>query len=307
MHENHGAYYYVYRNKWTFLSRDFSDALRLYAGLVAPKTGGMPALLDRYLAQANVAPKTMKTYTVCATRLKVAFEEFQPADVKPQHLYEYFAAKNVTQGMSGQFRSVMIGAMKLAVKEGLVERNLMREVETFSSGKRDRYITDGEYLAIWDNASPTMRAIMDVCYLTGQRIGDVLSIRYADLKESGIAFKQQKTGTELIVEWSPDLEAAVATARALHQSVKGMTLFHTRRGSKFSYSTIHTLWLRAVERSGIENAHIHDIRAKSATDAKKQGVDSMALLGHKSESVHQRYLRNKDVPIVQGIKKVAKS
>jgi hypothetical protein len=43
------------------------------------------------------------------------------------------------------------------------------------------------------------------------------------------------------------------------------------------------------------------------TDAKKQGVDSMALLGHKSESVHQRYLRCKDIPLVQGIKKVAKS
>jgi hypothetical protein len=33
----------------------------------------------------------------------------------------------------------------------------------------------------------------------------------------------------------------------------------------------------------------------------------MALLGHKSESVHQRYIRIKESPVVQGMKKVAKS
>ena len=147
-----------------------------------------------------------------------------------------------------------------------------------------------------------MRAIMDICYLTGQRIGDVLSIKYSDLSDEGIAFIQEKTSTRLTVAWSPDLRTAVDTAKSLHQSVKGMTLFHTRDGGKYSYSTIQTWWVRAKKYSGIENAHIHDIRAKSATDAKKQGVDSMALLGHKSESVHQRYLRHKESPVVQGIK-----
>lgn len=142
----------------------------------------------------------------------------------------------------------------------------------------------------------------DLCYLTGQRIGDVLTIKYADISDDGISFVQQKTGTRLTVAWSSDLRTAVDTAKSLHQSIKGMTLFHTRQGGKYSYNTIRTWWDQATERSGIENAHIHDIRAKSATDAKKQGVDSMALLGHKSESVHQRYLRHKDSPVVQGIK-----
>lgn len=305
MHLKHGGYYYVHRNKWTFLARDYGDALRIYAGIIAPKRGGFVALLDRYMAGLTLAPKTLKTYTVVANRLRTAFQEFEPSDIQPHHLYRYLSVKGVSRPMSAHYRSVMVGAMQLAVKEGLVAQNLMREVENFSSGKRDRYLTDAEFRAIRDKATPTLRSIMDLCYCTAQRIGDILAIRHSDLTEDGIAFKQQKTDTRLCVAWSPELEQAVKDAKALHQSLKGMTLLHTRQGTPFKYSTVRTLWDRACKAAKVENAHLHDIRAKAATDAKKQGIDSKALLGHKSDAVHQRYLRGKDVPIVQGLRRVS--
>lgn len=303
MHEKHGAFYYVFRNKWTSLGRDYGRALKRYADLIAPKrTGGIPDVIDRWLASKEIAASTRKTYAMVANRLKVAFDEFDPCDMKPTHLYQLLAAKKISDGMAQHYRSVMIGAMQLAVKEGLVERNLMREVEQFTVGKRDRYITDAEYNLIRSNASQTMAAIMSISLLTGQRIGDVLSIRYSDLSEDGIVFEQQKTGARLCVAWSDDLRDAVAVARALHSSVKGMTLFHARSGTKYSYSTIRTWWDRAIAKSGVKNAHMHDIRAKTATDAKKQGIDSKALLGHRSDSAHDRYQRGKETPIVQPVK-----
>jgi integrase len=99
-----------------------------------------------------------------------------------------------------------------------------------------------------------------------------------------------------------DMRDAVSEARKLHQFIKGMTLFHTRRGTPFSYSTIRTFWDRAIQASGIENAHIHDIRAKAATDAKAQGLDSKKLLGHASESAHLRYLRSKEITVAEPVK-----
>jgi hypothetical protein len=45
------------------------------------------------------------------------------------------------------------------------------------------------------------------------------------------------------------------------------------------------------------SADIHDIRAKAATDARAQGLDSKSLLGHASESAHLRYLRGKETPV----------
>lgn len=304
LHLKNGAYYYVFRNKWTFLSREYAEALHLYAGLIAPNTGKLPPIIDRWLAGKTLATKTRSAYSVVANKLKVAFEEFRPEDVKPSHLYQLIAAKKITTGMAGHYRSVMVGVMQLCVEEGLIDVNPINEVKHYTSRSRDRYLTDEEYLSIHTKATPTLRAIMDVCYLTGQRIGDVLSIRYSDLTEDGIVFEQQKTKTRLCVEWSPDLRLIVANAKALHQSVKGLTLFHTRQGKPFSYNTVRTLWDRAVRYSAIEDAHMHDIRAKAATDAKKQGINSQALLGHKSEAVHLRYQRNKETPLVSPVRMI---
>lgn len=322
MHLSHGAYYFVKRSdgkvKWTFLSRDYPDALRKYAGLLAAVPGemttenrikqlratGMSGLLDRWYARITVAEKTRRTYGVVLERLRIAFAEFEPAQVKPMHFYQYITAKQITDGMASHYRSVMIGAMNLAVEEGLIDQNLMRAIKQYSVKSRDRYLTDAEFVAIYKVAQATLKVIMDLCYLTGQRIGDVMSIKFADLTEDGIAFQQEKTKTRLCVAWSKDLRDVVASAKALSVGVSGMTLLHTRKGAQYSYSTIRTWWDQAVKKSGIENAHIHDIRAKSATDAKKAGVNSMALLGHKSEAVHNRYLRSKETPIVTGIARV---
>ena len=79
-------------------------------------------------------------------------------------------------------------------------------------------------------------------------------------------------------------------------------LFHTRQGKPFSYWTIRTLWQRATTSAGVEDAHIHDIRAKAATDAKAQGLDSKSLLGHASESAHLRYLRGKETPVAEPVR-----
>ncbi len=99
-----------------------------------------------------------------------------------------------------------------------------------------------------------------------------------------------------------DLRDAIGQARALNRSVKGFHLFHTRQGKPFSYWTIRTLWGRATAAAGVEDAHIHDIRAKAATDAKAQGIDSKALLGHTTETSHNRYLRSKEIPTVRPLK-----
>ena len=143
----------------------------------------------------------------------------------------------------------------------------------------------------------TIRCLMDIAYLTGQRVGDCLRIKYADISSEGIFFKQQKTGAKVIVAMTPDLDAAITRARSLHESVKGLTLFHRRDGSLIPYSTIREQWSRACKAAGVENARFHDIRAAAATDAKARGLDSKTLLGHTTESSHNRYLRAKEVKV----------
>lgn len=300
LHEKNGGFYYVFRNKWKFLSRDYAEALRLYAPLIAPKSAGsLPNFIDRAIERLSLAPNTLKAYRIAAGKLKVAFEQFNPSDFRPKHFYQWITVKKITDSMAQLYRSVMVHAMNLAVEEGEIDANPMREVKNWKGGQRDRYLTNAEYLAIRDHANQTLQAIITLSLQTGQRIGDVLKMTYADISEAGVYVKQQKTDEKLMLAWTPDLREAIDAAKRLHTSVKGMTLFSTKQGKPIPYSTVRGWWLKATAAAGIEDGNMHDIRAKSATDADEQGLDSMALLGHRTVQVHQRYLRGKKIKVVQ--------
>jgi integrase len=297
VYRKHGAFWHVKGGKWTRLGDELPAALASYAKLLAKPTERVPGLLYRWLDDVTVAKTTLKTYQVIVKQLCSILDEFEPHQVTARDITALMHHHRKKPGMANHMRTVLIGALEMAYMEKLVERNVARDTRPLKVASRDRYITDSEFDAIYSKATPTLRVIMDLCYYTGQRIGDVLAIRYADISDNGVAFKQKKTGNQLTVEWTTGMRAAVDAARALHQNVKGLTLLHTRQGKPFSYSTIRTLWDRALLASGIKDVHMHDIRAKSGTDASKQGLDSKKLLGHKSESSHARYLRDKEIPV----------
>lgn len=303
MHYKHGRYYYVHRNKWTPLAKEYHLALQEYARLIKPASSEFSGLCNRARTHflESVKGSTFKTYEIALERIERAFTEFLPSEVKPKHVYAFLNHYRQTPAMANTMRNVLKSVMQTAVKEGLADSNPVRDVEPFQTKKRDRYLTDSEYQAIRENASNTLKLIMDMLYLTGQRIGDVLKIKHSDITSEGIFFQQQKTGTKLMVAMSPDLERTIKAAKELHYCVRGITLFHTRQGKPFAYWTVRTLWKRATEAAKIENANIHDIRAKTGTDARRGGLDSMKLLGHKTETSHNRYLRGKEIPLAEPV------
>lgn len=56
------------------------------------------------------------------------------------------------------------------------------------------------------------RLLMELCLGTGQRIGDVLEMRWGDIQDGGITLKQNKTGKRLWVPILPALQEALDAA-----------------------------------------------------------------------------------------------
>ena len=301
MHEKHGAYYLVRQNKWTRLAGNLHDALVEYARLTAgPDSAALGKLVTDVLAdlKLTVAESTYGNYVLCSKRVLKAFAKFTPQQIKPHHIARFLDANKKTPGMANFLHAFLRNVFKRAVRWGIVESDPTRDIEKFKMEGRDRLITDDEWKRIKEYASPTLSCLMDMAYLTGQRISDVMKIRYSEITEEGIYIKQKKTKASRLILMTPDLDAAINAARAIHSSVKGLTLFHKSDGAPLVYSTIYEHWRRACAAAGIEavgknGAHFHDIRANAATDANEAGMDSMLLLGHTTESSHQRYLRSK--------------
>jgi integrase len=293
----HGSYFYVKNGKWHNLGKDKKVALNEYTRLTCRPRDGVPGLIYRWLEGSDISDGSMPVYKSAAKALAKVFAEFEPHEVTARDilaLMHHNRAKPVTANL---YRTVMLNALEFGFMENIVERNVARDVRPFKTKARDRYLSDQEFNAVQAAASPVLRSMMDLLYLTGQRISDIISIRHADLTDEGILFRQQKTGHRILVAWSDELRVAVAEARKISKNIKGMTLYSNRTGKPWSYSSISLMWRNAVKAAGIENAKIHDIRAKSATDAQSQGLDSKKLLGHASESSHNRYLRNKKTAV----------
>lgn len=303
MYQKHGAYYLVRKGKWERLGADYQEALLNYARAMGRKeAGGMPALIDEALnaMRGRLAENTIKQYEAAAERLKKNFAEFEPREVLPRHVAALKMHMADTPNMANRVISFLRAVFAYALEQQTVDVNPCTGIRRHVEKKRDRYLTDAEFQAICKASSDSMRCIFEMCYLTGQRISDVLSIRLADISEAGVSFQQQKTGAKLMVRMTPDLEAVIARAKALPRAVRGLTLFCARSAGKpVSYETVKQAFKKACEKAEVANATIHDLRAKSLTDTDKQGNDAQKLGGHTDARMTQRYLRLREIDVAE--------
>ena len=79
---------------------------------------------------------------------------------------------------------------------------------------------------------------MDLLFLTGQRIENVLKIRLKDLTDDGILFPDKKNGRPIIVRWTDELPAAPSTElRPLHGPVRTVIFDRDEKKSPRSAGT----------------------------------------------------------------------
>ncbi len=302
MYQKHGAYYLVRNGKWERLGTDLQEVLLVYAKRIAAgKQGGMPGLIDRALAhhRKTISENTAKQYDIAAERLKTIFAEFEPHQVLPKHVAAVKMQLASTPNMCNRILSFLRIVFGYALEWQEVDSNPCIGISRHAEARRDRYITDREFGALLNAASPYIRSILEMCYLTGQRIGDVIAIRLADITEEGVAFTQEKTGAKLIVAMTPDLKAVIDNAKALPRKVRTLTLFCSRTGKPVSYATVKMAFRVLREKTGIADVTIHDIRAKSLTDADREGKNAQTLGGHTDARMTARYLRGRLPKIAQ--------
>lgn len=293
VYHHHGAFWLVKKGVWTRLGSTLpKDIQERVKGSQTP----MATLIDAAMLtiKPTVGKSTWNNYTTAANRLKYVFRDFTPQQITAADVWEFRDGCASTPNMTNRCLTLLTQVMNYAVRRRMVESNPVIGVDKLDEKERDRLITAAEYLAIYEKAGPRLRCIMDLLYLTGQRVNDVLRLRRDALETDGIAFKQQKTGKKLLILWTPELREVVDRAKAL-TTVPTLTLFSGRYRKAPDYRSIQRQWVDACTAAGVENAQIRDLRAMSLTEAEEQGIDPTALAGHASPAMTARYLRRKRV------------
>lgn len=299
----HGAYYYVHGGKWSMLGRDLHTALREYATVVAVPENGLPALIDKALPEItkDVRPSTARIYRRCAGILKETFAEFRPEQVTHGAIVQMQDMWRDKSATGNHLLTTLKLIFQWALDREIVQFNPCVSVKRLPAGKRDRLISDAEFVAIKANAPEWLQVVMDICYLTGQRIGDVLKIQRKDLREDGIFFEQEKTGKRLVVAWTPELRDAVARAgRTKNTTPSAIYVLSGRAGTPRSRHNVWHSFKIAAKAAGVADVTLHDMRAMAGTEADREGKDPTALLGHTDRRTTMIYLRDKTAKLVKG-------
>lgn len=210
-------------------------------------------------------------------------------------------------------RGVMIEVFKVAQHMGAVDVGFNPAEATlkpFNRITRSR-MTLSEFKTILDKAGGLIKQrylyhAMRLALITGQRIGDITKMKFADIDDGYLLVEQEKTERRIAIPLKLRCEAINLSLGELIDELKndGVTsdyIVHTiastsqsRPGASISPQFLSTLFGRIRDACEIDwgnstPASFHEIRSLSERLYRDQGVDTQRLLGHSSRMMTDRY------------------
>ena len=253
-------------------------------------------ILHRYERDCldELAPRTQIDYRRHLVRLREVFGSAIAAELEPKDFGPFL---NVKKGKFQRVKqlAVLSSAFTYAVRRWYwIPRNVLRDVERPKSKPRDRLVTAEEFAAVRALAPYRIQLAMDLAVMTGQRQGDLLSLRWIDIRDMAIQIYQSKTGKRLAIEITPDLEAVLDKCWQL-PSRGAYVLSPARGGERYTGEGFRAMWQRnmrkALRLSAILTRHtFHDLRALAATRCATPEI-AMRLLGHTNMAMTMRVYR----------------
>ena len=344
--KNGAYFYVTRENKWIRLSADLGEAKRKWVEIEAPcqlALQGMMAVFNRYAVEVlpTKALRTRQDQLRQIVLLEAAFGDFRPDEIKPVHVGQYldYRASKGAAVCGNREKALLSHIFTMAMRWGIVETNPCRSVIRNRERPRDRYVSDDELsrflifcrklkhgmLSTREDEKPrateknytqplntgmTVAAATEIAYLSAQRRQDVLKLMLENIRPDGLLVQQLKTRNSrpvtVLIQWKPELKAAIDKALALPRPKDSQYLFVSSRTRKpytdLGFNAIVQKIMRAWEKEGNERFHFHDLRAKGATDLIEQGEDAKNTTGNANDSILHKVYDRRTVRKGQAVK-----
>jgi integrase len=276
MHQKGKSYYYVVKNKWIPLGDDLNQARIKWAAMENEGTlnqAKFSVALDTYLATIMNKPdanmNTVRAFLGKAELLKSVFGEMGLDEIKPHHVAKFVDLH-----------------------------------PSHAAARMCKAIISSTFFAIRDKADEIVRIAMDLSYLTGMRISDVLKVKLSDITPKGLMVIQKKTGKRQLFTITPQVQQVIDFAKSIDRPIGSFYLLPNHKGQAFERRVFYFRWQNAVRAAGVEDCHFHDLRGKYATDAKALGQDYQAGLGHSDRRQSDDYVKAKEFQRVEPLNRV---
>lgn len=204
--------YYVYvqniggKRKEISLGNDYHAAIREWSRLEESTsiceqiTFSMAAYRYRQDIIARKKPNTRRSFDSSLKSLLAFFgTPDAPLDsITPPHIRQYFQWRAERPASANIEISYFNAIFNHAREIGLTANaNPAAGVKRNKKSKRKTYIEDRLYKIVYQAADQTIKDLMDVAYLTGQRPIDLVGLHSSQIRDGILHITQQKTSAEL--------------------------------------------------------------------------------------------------------------
>jgi integrase len=285
MYRRDGRYYYG-RNHLA-LGADLRQALRKYGelatGVAAPGTLADAAEVYKREELPKKAAKTQDEYRRQLGTLVLAFGDHRLDEIEPSMVAAYLRARPRIAGT--REKALLSALFNFARITGLTGAPNPCAGVRGAKSRRDRYVTDAEISDAIARADQMLGGFLELCYLTGQRPGDVVRLRRADAQDGVLHVRQGKTGAKVRIELVGPLAALYERLTA--GCVGSLFLVRDEAGQPLTLGALR----HRFDKLGCD-WQIRDLRAKAASDA-DTARHAQTLLGHAAASTTDGYIRQR--------------
>ena len=187
--------------------------------------------------RSTLAPGSRAIYRRNLERLASLYGKAPAAALSQQTIRRMMDENAHRTGVANGFLGAIGALYSWALKRGHVKINPATGVESFSS----------EPIPAWPQAAldaalacddPRVRVATALLYYTGQRVSDVINMRWSDVATGSITLSQQKTGKPLTIPVHRDLAAILAESPR-----EGLYIITMRDGVRQATRTAVREWL----------------------------------------------------------------
>lgn len=280
-----------------------------------PAGGSFATVMQRFVAEflpgRKLSARTLADYT---DRLERAREHFGAArliaEIETVDVSAYLDARPANSG--NKDRAVLLTLWRFALSKGLATINAVAPTLRARDTKQRTRLSIEAFRAIRAAAAPWFQIALDLALVTLQRRGDLVAIRYDDVRDGCLHVAQGKVehhGTGRVAQRiGPQLAEIIARSRA--DAIASPFVLHRmpakrRReylAGKEHWSQIEPEMLsREFQRlrDGLhlydtlpmpERPTFHEIRSLGAALYRDAGADPQDLLGHEDKEMTAHYL-----------------
>lgn len=296
---------YFKRRGWPtrkFKSQELGDAFYAeYATILngtAPKpkaflVSGLIASYYKSSKYQSLKPRTKSDYSKYLSRLETNAGEVQVKNIQRKHVIAWRDQLVKSDGAhyANYWVRVLRVLLEYAIDIGEADTNVAKGVGSVKYEKRKPKPWPKDKIKAAREALPhtdRTRLLFEMLYCTGQRIGDVLNMKWADVAGDAIDVSQGKTGADLMLPLTDDLKECLRRADRRGETI----LCAHGKTTPWAYRGAADAMMKLRKAIGAEEYTIHAIRHTVASEiAAGEGDDDeiMAVTGHTTKGMVAHY------------------